>query len=221
MFLLKNRNSQPFITRFPGGFGKPAGRVFPALHKNLVFYPATFCVCFNVSVARLLSLGRHTIAVDQRLTSVNASVFHSTNTPAGLRVNSYGDCAQGYAASALFQADTENLRFQNYYRQPEKPPTAAGKRRLREDLVSVHKYLKKECLEDGSRLFSAVPGNGTRGNGQKLTHRECPQNMRNNFYCAGNRTLEQTVQRRCGVSLTGDIQESSGRSPVPRALGCP
>lgn len=37
--------------------------------------------------------------------------------------------------------------------------------------------------------------------------------------CAGDRALEQTVQRGSGLSLTGKIQGPSERNPVPRALG--
>ncbi|TRZ16444.1 hypothetical protein HGM15179_010667 [Zosterops borbonicus] len=38
-------------------------------------------------------------------------------------------------------------------------------------------------------------------------------------YCAGDHTWEWMVQRGCGVSLTGVIQELSGHNSVPCALG--
>ncbi|GAB0182674.1 hypothetical protein GRJ2_000732700 [Grus japonensis] len=56
------------------------------------------------------------------------------------------------------------------------------KRRLRGDLMNAYKYLKDGCQEDGARLFSAVPSDGTRGNRHKLKHRKSHLNMRKNFF---------------------------------------
>ncbi|KAK4816119.1 hypothetical protein QYF61_011355 [Mycteria americana] len=50
------------------------------------------------------------------------------------------------------------------------------KRRIRADLINVHKYLKGGCKEDGAKF------DRTRGNGHTLKHRQLPPNIRKHFF---------------------------------------
>ena len=56
------------------------------------------------------------------------------------------------------------------------------KRRLRGDLKNAYKSLKSGCQEDGARLFSVVPSERRRGNGQKLNYKKFHLIMRKNFF---------------------------------------
>ena len=86
------------------------------------------------------------------------------------------------------------------------------KRRLRADFINTYKYLKSGCQDDGTRLFSAVPNNRTRGNGHKLEHRKFHLNMRKKIIsCEGARAVAQAAQGGCGFSFPGDIQNPPGR----------
>lgn len=68
--------------------------------------------------------------------------------------------------------------------------------------------------EEGARLFSVLPIDGTRGNGHKLKHRIFHENTRKHFfYCECGQTLEQVAQRCCGFSLLGGTQNPTGHSP--------
>ena len=51
------------------------------------------------------------------------------------------------------------------------------KRRLREDLIKVYKYLKCGSQWDVANFFSAVCGDRTKGNSHKLEYRKLCTNM--------------------------------------------
>lgn len=55
------------------------------------------------------------------------------------------------------------------------------KRRLMEDVISVHKLLKEGFKMLGYRLFSMMLSDRTRGNGHKLKHRRFYLTIRNTF----------------------------------------
>ncbi|KAK4822698.1 hypothetical protein QYF61_019607 [Mycteria americana] len=74
------------------------------------------------------------------------------------------------------------------------------KRRLREGLIDMYKYLKGRCKADGSRLFSLVPSDRTRYNGHKLKHRRFPLNMRKHFF-----TVRIHFPRQRAVNRNTDI----------------
>jgi len=52
------------------------------------------------------------------------------------------------------------------------------KARLRRVLINAYKYLKGRYKEEGARLFSMMPSDSTRHNGQKLKHVRCCLNIR-------------------------------------------
>ena len=48
-----------------------------------------------------------------------------------------------------------------------------------------------------------------------------PEHQETFFYCEGGQALEQVAQRGCGVSILGEVQKLTGRSPGQMALGAP
>lgn len=84
------------------------------------------------------------------------------------------------------------------------------KRKLREDLSNVYKYLKGRCEEDGSRLFSLVPRDKKQW-APTETQKVPSEHQEKHFYSEGDQ--EQVAQRHGGVFLLRDIQKPSGHCP--------
>lgn len=62
-------------------------------------------------------------------------------------------------------------------------------------------------VEDGARLFSVMPSNRKRSNGQT---REALPWHEEELYSECGRALAQAARGGCGVSLAGDIQNPPG-----------
>jgi len=87
------------------------------------------------------------------------------------------------------------------------------KRRFGGGLITVYKYLKGECEDNGARLFSVVPSDRTGGNGHKLKHRRLCLNIRKHFFTVRVTGHCHSSPRDVGASLLGDIQKPSGHGP--------
>jgi len=74
----------------------------------------------------------------------------------------------------------EHLSYEDKLR--DLGPFIQEKRRFREDLMNLYKYLQGGCKEDGSRLFPVVSSDRTRGNGHKLKCRRCSLNISRYFF---------------------------------------
>jgi len=90
------------------------------------------------------------------------------------------------------------------------------KRRSRGDLTI---YLKGNCQESGTRLFSLVPR--TRGNQPKLKHRMLLHlNMQKNILCfEDDRAQEQAALSGGRFSFSGDIKNVPGCISARPTLG--
>lgn len=84
------------------------------------------------------------------------------------------------------------------------------KRIQRGDHINAYEYLQGGCQEDGAKLFSVVPRDRTRSNGQKLKHKEFHLKMK-------DFTLRVNAQGDHGVSLCTH-SSPPGCVPVPLLL---
>jgi len=79
--------------------------------------------------------------------------------------------------------------------------------------------MKGRCKKDRGRLFSEFNNDRTKANGQKLKYKKCHLNMRKKlFYCEGGQSLEEVLQRDCGVFILEDSQYVTGHGPKQLVL---
>ena len=96
------------------------------------------------------------------------------------------------------------------------------KRRLRGDLIYADKYLKGGCQEDGAKLFFNVAQRQHKGQWAQTEAQEVPSEHEEELLPSeGEGALEQAAQGGCGVSFSGDIQDSSGQGPLQPTVSDP
>ncbi|XP_064278193.1 uncharacterized protein LOC135301750 [Passer domesticus] len=82
------------------------------------------------------------------------------------------------------------------------------KTRIKADLIDVYEYLKGGFQEDGARLCSVMPSNGTRGNRQKLMQRKFHLSMRKNFFTVKLTTDWNRLPREIVELLSAEISKN-------------
>lgn len=81
----------------------------------------------------------------------------------------------------------ESLREFGLFRLKNKP--------LMGDLISVYRYLKRECQEEGARLFLVMPDNRTRSNREKLMHSKSCLSMKKSLFSVWVEVLWKGLSR--------------------------
>ncbi len=85
----------------------------------------------------------------------------------------------------------------------------------------MYKYLKRECSEDGPRVFSVVPSDRTTSQTQTSRQQVSSEHQAVLLYCMGDRAVEQVAQKGYGFSFLGDIQNLAGHGSKQPALDAP
>lgn len=125
-----------------------------------------------------------------------------------------------FPTNAMASRDVKGIGWSLKERLRELGLFSFEKRWLRGDFIIVHKYLKAACQrkEPCYSLRCQTIGQEATGSNAQEVPVEHEEKL---LYCTGHHILEHTVQRGCRVSLIGDIQDTSGSSPLPPALGGP
>ena len=82
------------------------------------------------------------------------------------------------------------------------------------DLINAYNCLMSRGLVNGARLFSVVPSDRTRGNGNTPECRKFHVKMRKNFFTMRGTEHRNRQQRGGKVSFSGDIQDLCGCNPL-------
>ena len=84
----------------------------------------------------------------------------------------------------------------------------------------MYEHLKFGSQADRARLSMVVRSDRTKGSGHGLEHRNLYTILRKkNLYSVGDRALEQSAQRDCGISFSGDNQNPSRCFPAQPTVG--
>lgn len=114
--------------------------------------------------------------------------------------------------------DLENMTYKDQLR--ELGLFTLEKSMLGGDLIALRSFLMGGCREVRSRVFLELHSSKKRGNRHKLKHEKFSLDIRKNACHVGGQTLAQ-ISQRCGISILGDSQNSTGKDPEQPSVTVP